>query len=655
MTILKKIVMKKLKSILTLVLMVSVSLLMAQNKSVNVTPKKVDVFKVDKSSLVTDKQISLTSYKNEVAPLLNSIAQKNNKRAITMSHMGHSVNIFSVLLEQQTCLSANQDLNAITFTYRQDPTYTGGSGVIRTSLSTNGGSSFDSTTLIPWSLPISTSNYLGRYPSGVIYNPSGNTNYEDAAIVVTGPMLIAGVWGGDFYGSEFLDGTGINNQPLPFESTLYPHVASNRLTLFNRLFLQSHGDKFFVLGDANSDNGTNYTRIINVVNIGQWDATGDSVIWNRVSVEPDFATTGGLPDGMTYPALAMDDDGINGYLIYSGRNPVADDPLSFQPFIYQTNDGGNTWNKITFNWNTIPTISDFVANYASAGVNRPFFESPIEAAIDKNGNLHFACYIFKAWSNSPDSLSYIVDRAYMRGVLFDIYQTSTGWDATLIDTVWCDDYVFYSDANGDYTITDRPQMSRTKDGGYIVFAWTDSDTSYVTETDNEYNNMLPNIFVKVYNATNNTYSETINVTEGTDIEGQATWHFLADQCFDLGNGNIKVPLSIGVLGGAYTSDDRIDYYFLNDVIIGPQGIASYTNTANFSIYPNPVYDQLNINLIDKGINTIKIINIMGSEVYSTVVDGKDHLTIDLSNLPAGMYIINVSNSTGNSAKKVMKK
>ncbi|HQE78880.1 MAG TPA: hypothetical protein PLV38_07055, partial [Bacteroidales bacterium] len=365
--------MRRFKSILTLVLMVSVSLLMAQNKSANVAPKKLDVFNVNKISLSTDKQISLTSYKNEVAPLLNQIAQKNNKRAITMSHMGHSVNIFSVLLEQQTCLSANQDLNTITFTYRQDPTYTGGSGVFRTSLSTNGGTSFDSTTLIPWSLPISASNYLGRYPSGVIYNPSGNTNYENAAIVVTGPMLIGG-WGGDLYGSEFLDGTGINNQVLPFETTLYPHVASDRLTLFNRLFLQSHGDKFFVLGDANADNGTNYTRIVYIVNIGQWDATGDSVIWNRVSVEPDFATTGGLPDGEAYPALAMDDNGTNGYLVFAGRNPDADDPLSYQPFIYQTNDGGNTWTKIPFNWNTIPTIVDHVANFASAGVNRPFFD-----------------------------------------------------------------------------------------------------------------------------------------------------------------------------------------------------------------------------------------------------------------------------------------
>ena len=212
--------MKRFKSILTLVLMVSVSLLMAQNKSANVAPKKLDAFKVNKVSLSADKQISFTSYKNEVAPLLNKIAQNNNKRAITMSKMGHSVNIFSVLLEQQTCLSANQNLNTITFTFRQDPTYQGGSGVVRTSLSTNGGTSFDSTTLIPWSLPISTSNYLGRYPSGVIYNPSGNTNYQDAAIVVTGPMLIGGTWGGDFYGSEFLDGTGINNQVLPFETTL---------------------------------------------------------------------------------------------------------------------------------------------------------------------------------------------------------------------------------------------------------------------------------------------------------------------------------------------------------------------------------------------------------------------------------------------------
>ncbi len=629
---------------------------MAQNKSANVAPKKLDAFKVNKVSFSTDKQISFTSYKNEVAPLLNKIAQNNNKRALTMSYMGHSGNIYSVLLEQQTCLSANQDLNTITFTYRQHQDSTGGSGVIRTSLSTDGGTSFDNTTLIPWRLPITTTDYLGRYPSGVIYNPSGNTNYQNAAIVVTGPMLIGGPWGGDFYGSEFLDGTGLNNQILPFASSLYPWVASDRKTLFNRLFLQSHGNKFFVLGDANTDNDTTYTKIVNIVNIGQWDATGDSVIWHRVSLEPDFATADGLPNGFAYPALAMDDDGTNGYLVFVGRNPDATDTLSYQPFIYQTNDGGNTWTKIPFNWETIPNIVNHVENYAPSGVDRPFFDNPIEAVIDKHGNLHFACYIYKAASDNLDSLSWLIDRFYMKGVLFDIYQTSTGWDAKLIDTVWCDDYVFYTDPGDDskYTIAARPQMSRTPDGRYIVFSWADSDTSEVTKTNNEYNNMIPDIFVKVYDATTDTCSETINVTAGIDIMWQGTWYFLADQCFDLGEGNIKVPLSVGILRGQ-TSDNKIDYYFLNDVIIGPQGITSYTNTANFSIYPNPVSDQLNINLINKGANTIKIMNIMGAEVYSTVVDGKDHCTIDLSNLPAGMYIVNVSNSTGTNAKKIVKK
>ena len=623
---------------------------MAQNKGVNIAPKKVEPNAINKALQNPNGQVSFASYKNEIATILDQLSQKHNKRAISPSHMGHSINIFSVILPEQTCLSANQDLNLIAFTYRQDPSYDGGSGVLRTSFSTDGGSSFDSTTLIPWSLPISTGNYLARYPSGVIYNPNNNSDYENAAIIVAGPMLIGGSWGGDFYGSEFFNGTGTNNQILPYDDNIYPTTSNP--SLFNRLFMQSRGNKFFVLGDAHTDDGTYYTSFKTVVNIGEWDTSGDSVIWKRVNVVPDFAITDGLPKGYSTAALAMADDGTNGYLVYSGRNPDAYDPLSYQPIIYETSDGGNTWDKITFNWGGISTIEDHADYYSRVG--RPFFGYPLEAMIDKNGHLHFACYIHGAWSDHPDSLSYYANRYYMKGIVFDIFQTSSGWDAAVLDTVWCDDFLFYEEGGSKYYIDDRFQMSRTPDGKYIVFAWADSDTTWVTTTDNEFDNMLPNIFIKVYDADNNTYSQTHNVTRNTYVEDQATWFYLADQCFDLGNGNIKVPLSVGFLGGNYTSDDRIDYYFLNDIIIGPAGINNYTNSANIYIYPNPVSDQLNINLIDKGANFIKILNILGAEVYSTVIEGKDHCTIDLSDLSAGIYIISISNSI-NTAKKFIKK
>ena len=59
--------------------------------------------------------------------------------------------------------------------------------------------------------------------------------------------------------------------------------------------MQSRGNKFFVLGDAHTDDGTYYTSFKTVVNIGEWDTSGDSVIWKRVNVVPDFAITDGLP------------------------------------------------------------------------------------------------------------------------------------------------------------------------------------------------------------------------------------------------------------------------------------------------------------------------------------------------------------------------
>lgn len=57
--------------------------------------------------------------------------------------------------------------------------------------------------------------------------------------------------------------------------------------------------------------------------------------------------------------------------------------------------------------------------------------------------------------------------------------------------------------------------------------------------------------------------------------------------------------------------------------------------ANFSLYPNPVSDVLNLKA-DVNIDTVSIFNMLGQEVINTT-----KTAIDMSNLPAGSYIVKV--------------
>ena len=67
--------------------------------------------------------------------------------------------------------------------------------------------------------------------------------------------------------------------------------------------------------------------------------------------------------------------------------------------------------------------------------------------------------------------------------------------------------------------------------------------------------------------------------------------------------------------------------------------------GNISIYPNPVSNNLSINNIE-GINIINLSNILGKKIRSTKVSG-DNITINVADLPKGVYIISLIDNNRN--------
>ena len=64
------------------------------------------------------------------------------------------------------------------------------------------------------------------------------------------------------------------------------------------------------------------------------------------------------------------------------------------------------------------------------------------------------------------------------------------------------------------------------------------------------------------------------------------------------------------------------------------GLDDIKNTQDISVYPNPVEDVLNITS-DKPVHSIRIYNVYGTEVLRAT----DTNSIDVSNLPAGVYMV----------------
>lgn len=89
-------------------------------------------------------------------------------------------------------------------------------------------------------------------------------------------------------------------------------------------------------------------------------------------------------------------------------------------------------------------------------------------------------------------------------------------------------------------------------------------------------------------------------------------------------------------------------------------IAAYTavlgiddfDSSKFSYYPNPVKDFMTLSY-DKEISNVEVFNLLGQKVSATKIDATE-VRIDMSNLPKGMYLVNVTSDKQMKTIKVVK-
>ena len=84
----------------------------------------------------------------------------------------------------------------------------------------------------------------------------------------------------------------------------------------------------------------------------------------------------------------------------------------------------------------------------------------------------------------------------------------------------------------------------------------------------------------------------------------------------------------------------------------PVGINAINNSITIKSYPNPVTDNLLIQLSSPG-GIISISNIAGFIVYNNVVTGKE-LTVNMNAFTPGIYILKYRNESGSAYSKIIK-
>lgn len=625
-----------------------------------------------------------------------------------------SMNVFSYLVSQSKSLCYNPGVNAVTFVARKSPFYVASSnsnsGAIVASISTNLGTSWDSTCM--WT---SAAN-LGRYPQGGIYNPLGNTNKNNAYVVGMGPITGGSGWLGNWYASKSLNGAGTTSPGADQQAHLSATPTIKKHEFSRYAFSSIDGglvrSMAAIQNDPNATTNAAYglrgaAMVKGTFNAGAFVWSVDSFIpATTMNTAGTPATTDDYKNLDGTPVQAWSENGTIGYVVMLGSR--ASETISatrvkntggYQPIVYKTTNSGASWSLLPPN--------DF-ANYAQfRGVNDRVYpintststlipnfrqNEGFDVTVDINGELHYVTTLVGHTSNHVDTLGYrnvfgTEQYSYGSGnfdwpMIYDFYTSSStgGWKYHMVDSMYSEGP---GQSTGDPGVGSNPwtngadkvaydariQVSRSVDGKKIVYSWAETDTSLSGLKWNIY----PEIMMRGFDVTINKVTPTQNITLGSgDTDASAFFHYMSNKAVGSSSVCIEVPFTaIPTLTGS-DGLSAVNTYYLKGAQLcptsfsinpmAPTGIASSTksNTSNIDVinFPNPANAATTILVALKEASNfeVAIYNAVGQLIDTYKVNGQigtNEINVDLSNFSSGVYVYNVKVGNSTVTKKLI--
>ena len=644
----------------------------------NPKAKKMDTFKA-----MPTAEASFTSPSSAVA---------GKATAAPYKRIGGSANVLGVIVTEQRNVNYVAGTNTTGFIHRAGATTIGSlgsignTGTIMYTWTSNNGTTWDSTILA------TDATHFNRYPTGAMYNPTGNTNASNVYAVGSGPWHPGANWQGNFFASKQL-GTGYTATP---GSSIYMDnlalTGAQKKNDFSRIEMQvtSNGVAHVLGGiytDANSTTAAGQAWRGAMINKGTFSA--GAFTWTHDSLKPNFKVDGaGAKQAYSSYQQAWSEDGQIGYVYFFGvdANALPNTSMNtFQPYVYKTSNGGTTWARhaALFNFKTLPAVNGRVIDINAAGLAKPFI-APGEGAsgtVDVAGNLHLFVSMGSAYSDNIDSLGYTFSPNYNQiwNYLFDFKTTSTGWDAMIVDSLNCAAPVVaesnWPSSTGNIVYDARLQISRTPDGKNIFYSWADSDSNIV-QAAVPHVSTSPDIFMKGYDVTTNKMTCRKNMTSGkVGIQYSAFFFFASPTVAKPNASTYLIPTTVtqGV-GGVNNGDTEVDHYYIDDntftqseftVTVNVPGCVTGTGVgvkeesavvSNLNFYPNPASTNgtIEVVLAENAKMDIVVLNSVGQTVYTTSANGiagSNKVNVDLNNLSGGLYFYQVKIANSKSITK----
>jgi hypothetical protein len=581
----------------------------------------------------------------------------------------------------------DQDLNTVVFTHRGEcgvPSAVTNSGFYVYDVSTNGGTTWSINQGPIHGVALNTTSgctalgpHRGRYPKGVVYNPSGNTDPNNAHIVYTGPWntdnaSAANFWFGQVYGTGHLNGSPSNEHydSLPV-SAVWP----------DDLFITKQGVawKLGNVGEVASGAAFTYMDTLALYK-GVWNGTDFDYTYYPIhyTTNPDIQNTVGAPAGITDMNIAFGDDGMTGYIALVTNQDAGNvnyPDTTFYMQVMKTTDGGQTWScPIDLD---IRTCLD--AAMIGQGLDVYASSWDLDIIVDKNNNPHIVNTIVPKAGPGSVFLQYL----YGTFGVFDFYSTDQGstWQAQLIAHPQTYSGQFGTSGVDQITEFLRPFISRTWDGGKIYIGWFDTDTL----TFGIFDNLNPDLRLVGYDVDLNKWTSDLtnfasigandNITAGSNADGACTFgegpYYVKEggptptvpvTYMVVGNSGIDVSLPCNFFYvdcasplGTFSFDGNplpVTTHYFSPLCADGYGVVLSVQDMSADLlvssnYPNPFSGKtsVDVTLANASDVTIEVSNVVGqtlvSSNYKNLHSGLNTLTIDGADLAHGMYFFTV--------------
>lgn len=595
----------------------------------------------------------------------------NNIEQVVIGQSG-PYGVYSVLVPGQRCLSYLPSINALSFTHRgEENTHPGtDNSTIVGSVSTDGGATFENHLVVAES-----SGHRHRYPSGQLYNPAGNTDPNAAFLIGAGPSISDGgsTWDQNFFGTIKLDGSNANLDKIAYDFT-----QDGSQLIRKGMCVTSNGD-VYIAGYVGQQNGGNEVQSDLDLVFYKGTKNGDTWTWarNTERVELTAGSDGNL--NFSYDAgMAFAQDGSIGYKWIVGQKNVSEPYGGLQPIVFYTEDAGATWTEIEINLENNPIISEQIipAQQGTGDVWPQFSET--EAVVDANGNLQMFARLFGTYSQHPDSVGYYYS-AYP-GKIFNItinkeqnikqimfVDSTVGKNVTKNSAA---QYCFGGEAGWD----SRLQATVSEDGLVIGAIWGDTPNA---ETNYEGYNAAPDIKGTARRITGD-FEVPVNFTASDIYTGTYKYTFAAPVGKYIENYDgsprlvtaVSTSISMTEFEGASDDSPTITHSLVNwdglgglPLPIKPDAISEVEATNAFTVsqnQPNPFNGTTTITVKSNNVApvSVEVANIMGQTVFTQnegTINGSKQITINASNLEAGIYFYTVRVGAESQTKKMMVK